>query len=190
MTHEVTVRKKEQEGGKAGGTLAPALAAGPGAGRRPSRASVPLGGEGQRRTGRRRASGVEYRAAAPRAPRDGLPRATEALVVLLAAATFSVVFHEKRQEGEPDGAQEACPEAPGEGGRPPPAPRPRQQPPQQPSARRTAFPDCKLTLFLIICFAVGAADLTSEGQSCICLNDQKQYTFYPQTPRLENYLKN
>lgn len=39
---------------------------------------------------------------------------------------------------------------------------------------------CKLTLFLIICFAVGSADLTSEGQSCICLNDQKQCTFTPQ----------
>ena len=58
----------------------------------------------------------------------------------------------------------------------------------QPSAHCTIFLVCKLTLFLIICFAVGSADLTSEGQSCICLNDQKQCTFYPQSPWLENYL--
>lgn len=46
------------------------------------------------------------------------------------------------------------------------------------TARRATFAAaCKLTLFLIICFAVGSADLTSEGQSCICLNDQKQRTF-------------
>lgn len=121
MTHEVTVRKKEQEGGKAGGTLAPALAAGPGAGRRPPGPASPSGERANDVQAADALPGVEYRAAAPRAPRDGLHRATEALVVLLAAATFSVVFHEKRQEGEPDGAQEACPEAPGEGGRPPPA---------------------------------------------------------------------
>lgn len=185
MTHEVTVRKKEQEGGKAGGTLAPALAVGPGAGRRPSRASVPLGGEGQRRAGRRRASrcGVPC-GGTVRPTRRLTPRHGGFFLFSWLPPPFQWSFMRNAKRESQTVPRRHVPRRLGkEGG-------PRQQPPRQPSARRTAFPDCKLTLFLIICFAVGAADLTSEGQSCICLNDQKQYTFYPQTPRLENYLKN
>lgn len=183
MTHEVT--KKKGTGGRKGGrNPGPALAAGPGAGRRPSRASVPLGGEGQRRTGRTRFPvwSTVRRHRAPHATAYTAPR--RLLLFSWLPPPFQWSFMRNAERESQTVPRRHVPRRLGkEGG-------PRQQPPRQPTARRTAFPDCKLTLFLIICFAVGAADLTSEGQSCICLNDQKQYTFYPQTPRLENYLKN
>lgn len=67
-------------------------------------------------------------------------RTMDALFVLLLAATaFSVVFHKKRQEGEQDGGQEACPKAPWEGGGTG-RPRPSLPPPAPTGSRLAAAP--------------------------------------------------
>ena len=101
---------------------------------------------------------------------------------------FFRVFHQKCQEGEGKGEGDGAQVCPKRGDEDTGLASPQQVFHWQPVRPLHHTFSLQLTVLLITCFAVRSADLTSEGQSCICLNDQKQRTFRPQTPGLENYL--